>query len=1491
MHFEEVKLPKLSNIVGFRKDLFFGGAIDVDWFEKDKEKRDKAAANFVFHGPEYFGLSDEDKKGGKGYDLIDTVSLANEIIKNTEPQYEDKNPISLAIASYGAGKSHFIITLATLLSDPKSSTSHLILDNLKKADSNAGKSIEKKLKDWKHPILVVPINGMNNFDLADELSKQVLIQLRGKNLDTSAIEDLYPRFQIAIAFVERNFELWKEKFFESFDPGIRADDIIEQLKIRDEVSFKKVNIIYENANGYPIHATGAESPKQLLETVCQHYCGENGPFQSILILFDEFGRYLEFAVEKPHIAGDAALQQIFEGVHENSDLCSMLCTIQYELKTYISRVSPEHQNTITRFVGRYDASKKYYVSSNLETLFAHLIDKKEPDFISKCVPKNDLKNEQEAILSRTPEGQLDSIWRDENRFHQVIGLGCWPFHPLAILFLRRMSPWLQQRSAVMFIADAIARKGNSTVTNDYWSLKATALFQPEKGQQDPLIQELINTEHYAAAGSSAYAYLSVEEKYRNDLEESDRNVLLSVLIATKIGLKPSNQEDAYTLFASLSGDSTKAIKKAISELSQEFGILEWNERFKRYEILSDAVPRSAFNRFLDRKVRQIPADKIDDLFVMHAKKLIDLSFFHELDPEFSNHKDIRTSEWKFKTFLSTRKRMDEDINLAIQDWKEAIDVDKPKGQLIYCYFPADTVVSDAEEKLKEKLKSLLKKHKANQVPLFAVILHDDEEKLRRCLSEYYILHEEIADEEKQKYGNFIEDQKQRIQEEISLEYERLVNKKNYVLPLQLSSGNNSLEGTAFEIFDSIYDKAITFPFDKFDTSKGGAAVDCRDMTVELFKGKLNHEWYSAAPKRVQNRAKAVLVNGWKAFDDRKIALFPKHEELNRIIKIFDETLSKQKFINLHEIFQILTSPPHGYNIASAGLVMGLFMSPRLENIAITYEEKSITPSNWISKAFSKNFLNPAALSKTKIQRVKTDEWQALLHHWDSEDTHLGRIKYLEQAEELKQRVPLSSEALYERWKNLKEKAEKSVEKIVNFDNFLSKQDHFLGKALSTGDVGSLSRVGYDLVSQLQRMKEDRKKWTEDQLSRITKRIDKTRHAIEAMFEDWLLQQSCISSEKVGSFREHMIKYTSENLKLMGLDKLADKVEQRAIKIISDIKERQRVYYSVEAARSFLNQHNISTSTTMTELIEWPENAAQLKQDLERARTIRDVPEINEHVKKLEQFIKACSAQEKEQWELHTDLLSRSFLNIAEIEEINNEIKQVINIFYGQDPEYEDLKKLERRLTMFQEDFYFWDKLSVSNDELEKLVAEKIEEVSAAESNDDMLPEWKGVDEIYANLLKELIERRRQRSNNWLSSILSSQDDIAEMSTEGCKRLFSLIDSIPAYITHDDLNKVENLRKEIQDRLSEIWVSQVYKSSEEIWKMPADECHYLILKLNSAPEYVTDKDLKKINRLTKEAENRLAELNVEGLLIRFRNLPLSMQKEFLRLAAAELDKIT
>lgn len=111
---------------------------------------------------------------------------------------------------------------------------------------------------------------------------------------------------------------------------------------------------------------------QFSEMLLNKLCGLNGRFDNVVILFDEFGRFLEYASGTDGgKCGDNALQEIFEVSQNAAGMLQIINFIQTDIKTYLLRV--DQSRNLSRYIGRYDESEKFHISSNLETVFANLI--------------------------------------------------------------------------------------------------------------------------------------------------------------------------------------------------------------------------------------------------------------------------------------------------------------------------------------------------------------------------------------------------------------------------------------------------------------------------------------------------------------------------------------------------------------------------------------------------------------------------------------------------------------------------------------------------------------------------------------------------------------------------------------------------------------------------------------------------------------------------------------------------------------------------------------------------------------------------------------------------------------------------------------------------------------------------------------------------------------------------------------------------------------
>ena len=171
----------------------------------------------------------------------------------------------------------------------------------------------------------------------------------------------------------------------------------------------------------------------------------------------------------------------------HGDRVFLLGFIQYELKAYISRIAPELRDDLNRYVGRYDAVKKVRLSTNLETLIANLLEKRDQtkleEQLSAIKGIDDIHKNMQAWF---PNLGNYSLWMEKDRFRKIVVEGCWPLHPVSTWILYKLSSAgksLQQRSALSLLAEVYSdfsketiEPGNMLVPIDFCSESLTGNF-------------------------------------------------------------------------------------------------------------------------------------------------------------------------------------------------------------------------------------------------------------------------------------------------------------------------------------------------------------------------------------------------------------------------------------------------------------------------------------------------------------------------------------------------------------------------------------------------------------------------------------------------------------------------------------------------------------------------------------------------------------------------------------------------------------------------------------------------------------------------------------------------------------------------------------------------------------------------------------------------------------------------------------------------------
>jgi hypothetical protein len=1422
---------KLVDIVSFRKDLLFNGAVQLSWFEKDRLQAEKAAEHFVFHGPDYHGVSEADIESSS-HQLVDTASFTLEILERITGKVVDE-PFSLAIAGYGTGKSHLAITLATLLSNPKHEVASKILDNITMADASIGRCAKEIVAETSdRPFLVIAINGMQDFDLCGEIIRQVLFVLKHNGLDTTVLENLRPRFNSAINFTESLFLSLQKDFEERFGVGCDARDIIERLKCQDEETFKNVSYIYEQKMGSPIHAVGQESIHDFIRITKETYCGPGKPFSGMVIIFDEFGRYMEFAVQRPHIAGPGALQQLFESVQANGDRVFLLCFIQYELKAYISRIAPELRDDLNRYVTRYDAVHKVRLSTNLETLMANLLEKKNPEELERQLSGMDMPADSIQLFMNScfPDIKNHALWMDAHRFKQVICKGCWPLHPFSTWVLYKLTSVgksLQQRSAFSLLADVYDVYQQTVFTPG-------RTIRPVDICDEALISEFLASEQYGQQGATAHAYISVMQKYQHELSPSGKAVLKAVLLSAKTGVKVDSKEDSLQVLGMFAGIDIQDIVDAVHILEYEYAVLEWNDLLHQYEIAGDAVPRRAFLGSLKAKVSEIDSRRRADIFSHNYKRWLQVEAY---PTDFGSQNDITTREWNFNVYFTNVSMLSGQIDYALRTWRDAKGVDEEKGQLIYCYLGPESRLSAVRENTIQVIKSSMGKNDIEWdkgAPLAVIFLDDTEGTFGDKLAEYWVLQEQMSEEESKKYANFILDRKSSLEQEMQNCFSELERARQIVFATDKPIAGSRIKNMLTQLFDVVYPKRIPFPFDGFHTARGNAAKDSQVFTKELLLGNLDRDWISARSVQQRNRAYEVLDCSWGVIgNDGSVRMIPSNDAVRSIIELLEsqlgdaETSDTKKPMNMGEITRLLCSPPYGCNIASAGMILAFFIGRRKNELNLMKDNQMISFENWLQEAMPGNFFDLSVLDNTDVVRVSKEslsEWEILFDEWELEPTLNGKVRFRNKALELKERIPVPQQYHY-RYELCYKNANDALRILNDVNNKIDSALDKVETGIENKDASTISWGAAMLNDVYNRMQNEDRKWAEEQKNEVAEQLAHARLHTQWYFQKWLERQTAYTIESLSKFKHYMLKIVGSNLSELGLEEERELLETHVDKVAERIQFIEELKRTASDIDKMVRNNKITNSTSVSELNAWLEQVKDFRKRLDNAKMRADIvqDDIDVAARKLADYNNACQNQLELYKERATAVFNINEINTSiDITNWQGEIASLLSVYDGQERDVEDLKLVQKQLDLIEMHYRQLDNEALSE-----------EEFGAA------------------------CRRCKEENDNEFAN------DAPPLDNE---------------LIYDSINKgISEKRK----RIASEWMLHNVPKPEEILKYNATSAIQYKSRLQKMPLVLSQEQVKTVRERIKACERRLDELEVEGLLVKFKAMSEENKKNFLR----------
>ena len=955
----------VKDIVRFSKEKFFNGAVQTEWFY-DATKEKQVAESYVFHGPKYFGVSEADLELG-GHKLIDTASFAANIADKLCSDAPENNFV-MTIAGYGAGKSHLAVSLAALFSDEKD-VSDLVLSNIKAADTSIADMIAAKKKQKN---LVIVLNGMNNFNLDAEVLKCVRLTLAKNGLNDDVLKNITKAYDISRQFVEKTFYMCQD----SFEKRAKLADCYKEgdslrafllSNIEDPTVTEIVNDVYVELTGDSISWDRGLSAGDIISELQVQLCGNGKPFNKILILFDEFGRYIEYAAANPVIAGEAALQQMFEAVQSANGGIIFVGFVQSELDAYLSRI--EKTSNIIRYVGRYKASENLFLSSNFETVLANLIYKPDEEAFSNIMEELLLKygnfygNLRRALLRWNRSSVRKSVWTDESLYDSVIQRGCYPLHPITVWLLSNMSNWMQQRSAITFVAEMVDRISDAEIKGTWlpWIYPVNII-------DSGIYNEMLNSEEKGLIQSQyCMLYRDIIVKVGDKLNDKELKTLKAILVNNIGRFSFIDRNDAINALHLCSNLSVEDTEMAINSLENLHGVVSFDENSNTFDLIAEANGINEFKRVLRRYNATAKETSISDCDDALRKEL---NLNSDIETSFAHIHNISSLEWRFKrTLIDSSDITEYFINSKKREMEAEYSGEQARGELIFAY------CAKSADKEINRLANIYKNTDLQHYPIIIIFLDDNEGEIIRALKIKNLLNR-FSTDDYERFKKHIVNLHKSKDKKIIKQFNALVQERNIITESGLVHYQGRLNALCSAKFEELYSRALPFMFDGFENKTPTAARRyLANICIKMADRSLtNIQSYNALSTDEKNRIKACLTTGvatsWQGYTNDCRFVPPINDVALEIFKELDAAIDNNTRSVL-QLFSKYTKVPYGLNINAVALFLFYYLAVKDKQVLCYYNDRKMQSSIVSDKIFKNNRLQPKELLSIKI-RINTD---------------------------------------------------------------------------------------------------------------------------------------------------------------------------------------------------------------------------------------------------------------------------------------------------------------------------------------------------------------------------------------------------------------------------------------------------------------------------------------------------------------------------------------
>lgn len=715
------------------------------------------------------------------------------------------------------------------------------------------------------------------------------------------------------------------------------------------------------------------------------------------------------------------------------------------------------------------------------------------------------------------------------------------------------------------------------------------------------------------------------------------------------------------------------------------------------------------------------------------------------------------------------------------------------------------------------LKNYAREERLKALPIFAVFLHDGDGLVGQCLAELTVLDEDLNEQDRTRFGNLVGAHHQKCQDLLNSSLRDLIKQQQYAVLGHVEVASQKLDGVCCSIFEAVYPEILPFPCDGFSTRQGNAAETCHSLTLELIRGNLSYNEVMAKAVRDKNRANEVLKNCWKIFlTNGDVGQRPNQENVRAIFSAWESSLKDHGgFIPLSELLLIACRPPFGANIASAGLLLGVYLCARQKVFEarageIQYELSELNGD----MLFRGKYLDLGKLNSLLLLPKEAEvgsEWGNFLDEWESAlaVSYQEQIKCLERSAELKARISPPKAEVY-RISLLETKTKEARAKLAAIDTKVSNAYERIESAEKRGDLHILTFSAIKLKEVIAQMQVDAL-YPQGDIERYKHEVDLICQRVIQNFDSWLARQAPRGrTTKDASDFERFMRETALNLKKLGLSEQESKVDSHTANSIRQINALAAAQSLAENIEGWLTEHSISRAQRVADLRNDADTAKENLKKVSETLRIIPVPSLESTKIRLNDFIKSIKQREKEFTARLSRILDSSFA-VSKIEELTQEVDDLERIFERCDSDIDTLRTMRRALNFYKDASIRLCDESLSENAFATLWSgfnDKAQEISDDE------PPWMPED-VMPLLHKSALKKREDLGLCWLTDMENEVSGITGQDIAVASNLHSRLQQLPGYLTKSQHRRAKALQSNVEAHLNKLKVEWLLEKYSEL----------------------------------------------------------------------------